>query len=80
MVFVGSILIRKRRIKTMSKKHLKSNSHKSARSDFWWYETEHGIDLCIKSYDKFGNKIVKLRLIPWVSIRSALKRMDKKDE
>ena len=58
----------------MSRKHLQNKSHHfKGRDDAWWYEENNGIHVVVER--KEGTTIVHL---PWRSIRSALKRKDRK--
>lgn len=57
----------------MALKHLSGNPHK-VTDDFWWYEENGGITLCVRADQK-----TLLFDIPWSAIRAALKRKDRKD-
>lgn len=57
----------------MSQKHLSLKPH-SVNHNTWWYEENGGIDIYTTAVN---GEQVKLR-IPWVSLRAALKRKDKK--
>ena len=57
----------------MTKKDLQLKPH-SVTSDFWWYEENQGISICIR----LSSTDTITRNIPWCSLRAALKRKDKK--
>jgi len=57
----------------MSNRHLQLKPH-TVTPDFWWYEENGGIAICCS--DQIGG--VTCRNISWRSLRSALKRKDKK--
>ena len=58
----------------MSNKHLKLEPHyPMGRRNWWWYETRAGMEIL---YGAEG-QAVKYMLIPWSSVRAALKRKDK---
>lgn len=58
------------------KKHLQLDPHK-VTNDFWWYEENQGICVCIEFKTPTGYRETKVRYIPWHSVRAALKRKDK---
>lgn len=61
----------------MAKKHLSLKPHK-VTNDFWWYEENGGITLCVEYYQQNGFRKVSTHKIKWHSIRAALKRKDRK--
>ena len=62
----------------MSAKHLKLKPH-NISNELWWYEANAGIEVVARFEDKpTGVVIVRIHVIPWRSIRAALKRKDKK--
>ena len=61
----------------MSSKHLWTKPHK-VTNDFWWYEENQGVAVCVSFKTAGGECIQEVRYIPWRAIRAALKRKDKK--
>ena len=61
----------------MARKHLRSEPH-IVTNDFWWYEENSGITVCIRARDDKGTERTFVRDIPWRAIRAALARKDKK--
>lgn len=62
----------------MSKKHLSPRPH-NIKPGSWWYEENSGIEVVHQIRDDYGKYIRTDHIrIPWVSIRAALKRKDKK--
>lgn len=61
----------------MARKHLLSRPHRIT-DDFWWYEENKGIAVCVRAHDKDGVKRTFVHDIPWRSIRAAMERKDKK--
>lgn len=59
----------------MSEKHLSRKPHESKDGAWWWYETRAGITV-------YTNEVARNErnplLIPWQTIRAALKRKDRK--
>ena len=60
----------------MAKEHLKREPH-NLSEDVWWYEENAGIDLHLETVCPNGGHSHESYLIPWVTIRAALKRKDK---
>ena len=64
------------------KEDLQRQAHKGNDDNFWWYEENAGIRVYTYEYiiqpDFEINRTSKNRLIPWQSIRAALKRKDMK--
>jgi len=63
----------------MSNKHLQLTPHAIRGTvTAWWYEEEKGISVVQEFRDKNGMlHITESILLPWTSIRGALKRKDK---
>lgn len=56
----------------MANNHLQRKPH-DVTEDLWWYEEPGGICICFKNGNRFNQA-----LIPWRSVRAAIKRKDKK--
>lgn len=58
----------------MSERHLSPRPHRVLKDkEMWWYEEKGGIYLYCATLDK-----TRRGIIPWRSVRLALKRLDKK--
>ncbi len=60
----------------MANKHLQKEPHR-IDNDTWWYEEIDGIYIIHWEYDDNLNRTSVHIRIPWLSIRSALKRKDR---
>ena len=58
----------------MGNRHLSRDPHHTKDDGVWWYEEPVGITLFVEQRTKVATII-----IPWRSIRAALKRKDKKE-
>jgi len=61
----------------MSQRHLQTKPHR-VTNDFWWYEENKGIAICVRARDKDDVERTFVRDIPWRSVRAALARKDRK--
>lgn len=60
----------------MAKKHLRLDPHR-VTNDFWWYEENKGICVCVEFNLPDGQRKTAVRDIPWRAIRAALIRKDR---
>lgn len=64
----------------LTKKNILRLSPHRVTNDFWWYEENKGISVCIRAFDKNSSEQTFVRDIPWRAIRAALARKDKEEK
>lgn len=64
----------------MSNKDLREKPHHINNTDkIWWYEESAGMCIVTSPYHpSYGSVNCEIRVIPWKTIRAALKRKEKK--